>query len=115
MRNRLHLAALAIGAAALGACTNNPYPDEDASKKVVYNTFVEAPKTLDPAVAYTTSAHAITGNIYDTLLEYHFLKRPYTLIPGLATEVPEALCSAYPPRPKKGLPSLGSRPESRLD
>ena len=89
MRNRLHLAALATCAAALATCTNNPYPDEDASKKVVYNTFVEAPKTLDPAVAYTTSAHAITGNIYDTLLEYHFLKRPYTLIPGIATEVPE--------------------------
>jgi ABC-type transport system substrate-binding protein len=89
MRNRLHLAALAIGVAAIAACSNNPYPDEDASKKVVYTTFVEAPKTLDPAVAYTTSAHAITGNIYDTLLEYHFLQRPYTLIPGIATEVPE--------------------------
>ncbi len=89
MRNRLRLAALAIGAAAIAACTNNPYPDEDASKKVVYTTFVEAPKTLDPAVAYTTSAHFITGNIYDTLLEYHFLERPYTLIPGIATEVPE--------------------------
>lgn len=89
MRNRLRSAALASCAVLLAACTNNPYPDEDASRKVVYDSFVEAPKTLDPAVAYTTSAHVITGNVYDTLLEYHFLVRPYTLIPGLATEVPE--------------------------
>jgi len=42
----------------------------------LYSTFSEAPKTLDPAVAYTTASHVITGNVYDTLLEYHFLKRP---------------------------------------
>jgi oligopeptide transport system substrate-binding protein len=89
MRKGPHLAALALAALALAACTNNPYPDDDATKKILYDSFVEAPKNLDPAVAYTTSAHAITGNVYDTLLEYHYLKRPYTLIPGLATEVPE--------------------------
>ena len=89
MRSWLQLAALAGCAAVLAACTNNPYPEEDASKKVYYDSFVEAPKTLDPAVAYTTSAHTITGNVYDSLLEFHFLERPYRLIPGLATEVPE--------------------------
>ncbi|MDJ0867710.1 MAG: ABC transporter substrate-binding protein [Myxococcota bacterium] len=72
------------------ACTNNPYPDEDATRQVLYSAFREAPRTLDPAVAYTTSSHAITGNVYDTLLEYHYLKRPYTLIPGLARAVPSA-------------------------
>ena len=83
------VAALAAGALAL-ACTNNPYPDEDASAKILYTSFREAPRTLDPAVAYDTAAHAITGNVYDTLLEYHYLKRPYELIPGLALRVPEA-------------------------
>ena len=29
------------------------------------------------------------ANVYDTLLEYHYLKRPYELIPGLAEAVPE--------------------------
>ncbi len=72
------------------ACTNNPYSGADAEKRVFYTPFREAPRTLDPAVAYTTSAHAVTGNVYDTLLEYHYLKRPYTLIPGLAMGVPEA-------------------------
>jgi oligopeptide transport system substrate-binding protein len=83
------VAALA-GAAVSGGCTNNPYPDADAERKIFYTGFNEAPRTLDPAVAYTTAAHAVTGHIYDTLLEYHYLKRPYTLIPGLAEAVPTA-------------------------
>ena len=73
----------------VSACTNDPYPDTDRGKKVLYSSFNEAPKTLDPAVAYTTAEHVITGNVYDTLLEYHYLKRPYRLIPGLAEAVPE--------------------------
>ncbi len=72
------------------ACTNSPYPSADDTSSIYYTSFNEAPRTLDPAVAYTTSAHAVTGYVYDTLLEYHYLKRPYTLIPGLAQAVPEA-------------------------
>jgi ABC-type transport system substrate-binding protein len=82
------LAALAGCLAVLG-CTNNPYPDADRDEKVLYSSFNEAPKTLDPAVAYSTAEHIITGNVYDTLLEYHYLERPYRLIPGLAEAVPE--------------------------
>ena len=67
------LAALAGCLAAFG-CTNNPYPEADLGKKVLYSSFPEAPKTLDPAVAYTTAEHVITGNVYDTLLEYHYLR-----------------------------------------
>jgi peptide/nickel transport system substrate-binding protein len=78
-------------ALALAGCSNNPYPASDRSQKILYSTFSEAPKTLDPAVAYTTASHIITGNVYDTLLEYHFLKRPYELMPALAERVPEAV------------------------
>jgi len=82
------LAALGACMAAAG-CTNNPYPHADRNQKVLYSSFHEAPKTLDPAVAYTTAEHVITGNVYDTLLEYHYLARPYRLIPGLAVSVPK--------------------------
>src|SRR5690606_31462869 len=71
------------------ACTNNPYPEADDHRKVLYAPFSEPPKTLDPAVAYSTADHIVTGKVYDTLLEYHYLKRPYELIPGLAEVVPE--------------------------
>jgi ABC-type transport system substrate-binding protein len=70
------------------ACTNNPYPDGDDTVKVRYRSLPGSPKTLDPAVTYSALEHAITANVYETLLEYHYLKRPYTLIPGLATQVP---------------------------
>lgn len=75
---------------ALWGCTNSPYPRADTEEKVLYRSFSEAPKTLDPAVAYTTDAHAITGLVCGTLLEYHYLRRPYELIPGLVREVPRA-------------------------
>lgn len=81
-------ALVGIVAIAIAACSNNPYPDADANRKILYLPFGEAPKTLDPAVAYSTSDHAVLGNLYDTLLEYHYLARPFTLIPGLATAVP---------------------------
>ena len=75
----------------LAGCSNDPYPPSDATAKVLYGSFVDAPKSLDPAVAYSQREHAITGAVYDTLLEYHFLKRPLELIPGLAAALPEVI------------------------
>jgi peptide/nickel transport system substrate-binding protein len=80
-----------LGCSLALSCSNNPYPAEDSSKKIIYSSFAEAPRTLDPATAYTTSAHVVTGSVYDTLLKYHFLKRPLELIPGLAVALPEKL------------------------
>lgn len=84
-------AALAL-AASLGvaACGNDPYPGAESDRKIVYVAFSEPPKTLDPQVAYSTADHAVTGAVYDRLLEYHYLERPYRLIPGLARAVPAA-------------------------
>ncbi len=70
-------------------CSNDPYPPTKAGEKVLYSSFIDAPRTLDPATAYNTRAHAITGAVYDTLLKYHFLKRPLELMPGLARALPE--------------------------
>ena len=82
--------ALAAAAALLAlACSNNPYPDADAHERVLYTPYAEPPKTLDPQVAYATVDHDVLSNVYETLLEYHYLRRPYELIPGLATAVPE--------------------------
>ena len=73
---------------ALG-CSNDPYPPGDADEKVYYSSFTDPPRTLDPAEAYSSRAHAVTGAVYDTLLKYHYLKRPLELIPGLAEDLPE--------------------------
>ncbi|HEV8245746.1 MAG TPA: ABC transporter substrate-binding protein, partial [Polyangiaceae bacterium] len=90
LSNLLVRAAACVATAAVLGCTNNPYPASDADETIQYTWFDDAPKTLDPAVAYTTTEHEITGNVYDTLLEYHYLKRPYELIPALGTSVPKA-------------------------
>jgi oligopeptide transport system substrate-binding protein len=82
-------AALALAASlGAGACGNDPYPGAETDRKIVYIAIAEAPKTLDPQVAYSTADHAVTGAVYDRLLDYHYLERPYRLIPGLAREVP---------------------------
>lgn len=86
---RLSAIAGLVGLLLVLGCTNNPYPDIDQDQKVLYSSFNEAPKTLDPAVAYTVAEHVVTGTVYDTLLDYHFLKRPYELIPSLAEFVPK--------------------------
>lgn len=72
------------------SCSNNPYPDRDDDVNVLYTVYGEAPKTLDPAVSYNVASHSIIGPICETLLEYHYLERPYELIPGLATAIPVA-------------------------
>ncbi len=87
MRGRWLPVVCAAGLA-LATCTNNPNPETDDARAVFYSIFDEPPKTLDPQVAYSVNDHAVIGNLYDTLLEYHYLKRPYTLIPGLLEEIP---------------------------
>jgi oligopeptide transport system substrate-binding protein len=82
--------AIALPLAGLASCTNNPYPEADDLAKVRYSWLGGPPKDLDPAVTYNVSDHAITANVYETLLEYHYLKRPYELMPGLAEAVPKA-------------------------
>ena len=73
---------------ACGSGWNNPYPDNDADAKVLYSAFSERPKHLDPARSYSSNEVEFTGQIYEPPLQYHFLKRPYTLIPLTAAEVP---------------------------
>ena len=85
------LLGLAISLAGLSGCSNDPYPQSKEGEKVLYSSFRGAPRTLDPAKAYNTGAHAITGAVYDTLLKYHFLKRPLELMPGLAIALPERI------------------------
>jgi ABC-type transport system substrate-binding protein len=70
-------------------CTNNPYPDAEAGLKVRYRALEVPPKTYDPAVSYSVREHWITAEVYESLLEYHYLKRPYTLMPGLVYSVPD--------------------------
>ena len=77
----------------LTACSdtmwNNPYPAEESGKNIMYASFNERPKHLDPVRSYSSNEYAFIGQIYEPPLQYHFLKRPYVLEPLTAREVPK--------------------------
>lgn len=77
----------------LNACDysalNNPYPEEDENLPILYQSFSERPKHLDPAVAYSENEYAFIAQIYEPPFQYHYLKRPYQLAPLTATSMPE--------------------------
>jgi ABC-type transport system substrate-binding protein len=72
----------------LSCFTNNPYRPEEAGKNIYYDTFTSEPKHLDPARAYSEDEYEFMNQIYEPLVQYHFLKRPYEIIPLTAVSVP---------------------------
>jgi len=81
---------------ALSACDKNdkhpwnvPHKTIKGSQQVInYRPFIEQPVTLDPARSYVSNEAVFTGQIYEPPLQYHYLKRPYTLIPLTAAKMP---------------------------
>ena len=69
---------------------NNPYPRQESSHSVYYDSFSERPKHLDPISSYSSNEYVFLGQIYEPPIQYHFLKRPYELIPLTATYLPIA-------------------------
>jgi ABC-type transport system substrate-binding protein len=75
-------------AACDGGLWNNPYPVADAGKSILYTAFTERPKHLDPAQAYSENEYEFLAQIYAPPLQYHYLKRPYQLVPLAAAQMP---------------------------
>lgn len=67
---------------------NSPYRTSESGQNIYYKTFQAQPKTLDPARAYSSDEYSLICQIYEPPLQYHYLKRPYELIPLTATEIP---------------------------
>ena len=67
---------------------NRPYTMDDAQSNTLFTAFTQrSPKYLDPARSYSTDETPFTYSIYEPLYSYHYLKRPYELIPRAAQEV----------------------------
>ncbi|MDB5804448.1 MAG: bacterial extracellular solute-binding s, 5 Middle family protein [Betaproteobacteria bacterium] len=75
--------------AACGDVWNNPYSLSESSENALYTEFTERPKHLDPAQSYTESEAEFNYQIYEAPFQYHYLKRPYELIPATATAMPK--------------------------
>jgi len=67
---------------------NNPYPVSETGQSVLYTAFTERPKHLDPARAYSENEYEFLAQIYAPPLQYHYLKRPYQLVPLAASAMP---------------------------
>jgi ABC-type transport system substrate-binding protein len=74
--------------AACGSAWNDPYPAADRGRNILYTAFTERPKHLDPVQSYSEDEAQFTAQIYEPPLQYHYLKRPYQVIPATALEVP---------------------------
>ncbi len=81
---------LCLSLAACGEANwNNPYPDRDRTANTLYSSFDKSPKHLDPAQSYSSNEYEFIAQIYMPAYQYHYLKRPYTLIPFAAEALPE--------------------------
>ncbi len=77
-----------LAALVVAGCSNNPYPAGAERENTLFYTFDErSPRYLDPTASYSNPESAYTYQIYEPLYGYHYLKRPYALIPKLATAV----------------------------
>ncbi|WP_374690590.1 ABC transporter substrate-binding protein [Accumulibacter sp.] len=85
---RALLSIVALLLCACGSEQNDPYPRAERGRNILYAAFTERPKHLDPVQSYTEDEITFTAQIYEPPLQYHYLKRPYTLIPLTSEAVP---------------------------
>src|SRR5258706_305132 len=90
---RISLRVLLTSLLFLAGCEgvwNDPYPASERVVNILYASFSERPKHLDPVQSYTEDEARFTQQVYEPPLQYHYLKRPYELAPLAALEVPRA-------------------------
>lgn len=67
---------------------NDPYPNEKSDANILFASFEERPKTLDPAKAYSSNEYLFLRQVYESPLQYDYLVRPYTLTMQSALTMP---------------------------
>lgn len=105
MRSLLLALSLLLLTACDGGLWNDPYAADDAGKSILYTAFTERPKHLDPAQAYSENEYEFLAHIYSPPLQYHYLKRPYQLVPLAASEMPNV---RYLDKDKRPLPATAA-------
>lgn len=70
------------------ASLNSPYSAEKVESSTLFSSFSQPPKHLDPVVSYNANEWAILSQVYEPPVQYHYLKRPYTLEPLTLSKMP---------------------------
>jgi ABC-type transport system substrate-binding protein len=72
----------------LAACNNSPWPENAASQNTMYSAMIEnTPRHLDPTASYWSNDTLVTYQVYEPPYAYHYLKRPFELVPKSAEKV----------------------------
>ena len=84
--------ALTLGAlgslALLAGCGNNPWPAGAIEANVIRSAMQETtPRHLDPTASYWSNDTLVTYQVYEPPYGYHYLKRPFVLVPKSASAV----------------------------
>jgi len=88
----------------LSGCRKTPSSQEQ-EETVLHHQLRSKVQALDPAQAGDTMSDAVASDIFECLYGYHYLKRPYEIIPVLADGMPKASEDrlTYKIRIKKGV------------
>lgn len=71
-------------------CRNSPHPEGIAKTNTLLNAFQErSPRYLDPTASYSNNETPYTYSVYEPLYGYHYLERPYKLVPKTVEAVAE--------------------------
>ena len=69
---------------------NDPHSKEGEEEMIFHSSFSERPKHLDPVSSYSENEARFNAQIYEPVVQYHYTKTPYQLVPLTGTELPSA-------------------------
>ncbi|WEJ63702.1 ABC transporter substrate-binding protein [Thiomicrorhabdus lithotrophica] len=84
----IFMALFVMSCASFASNWNSPYTNNQVKQQKLFNSFSSPPKHLDPVVSYNSNEWAILSQVYEPLLQYHYLKRPYKIEPLTLTRMP---------------------------
>ncbi len=85
---RLAAAALVLAGALTAGCDNSPWEAGAAKKNIIHSAMIEnTPRHLDPTASYWSNDTLVTYQVYEPPYGYHYLKRPFELVPKSAEKV----------------------------
>lgn len=85
--SRLIVAALTVAIILFAGCKQRPSRSQSAN--VLHYRLPAKIETLDSAEVGDIYAWAVASEIFETLYTYHYLKRPYQIVPELAEDMPD--------------------------
>ncbi|NCX62223.1 MAG: peptide ABC transporter substrate-binding protein, partial [Betaproteobacteria bacterium] len=88
-QNRIWLWIVSVLLLAGCGRSNEPVPKQWLAENTLFTSYQETPKHLDPASSYSNNETPWTYAVYEPPLKYHYLKRPYELLPRTLTSLPK--------------------------